>query len=148
MKLEVVLLVLGGLLMAGALVAGLVRRSFLSLAALFAPTCARASRTAAVWIALAGTGVDTATKAFMAWFGLKGVATMTFSLFVLGEGTPGGERIFNLAALCVFASVLVHGLSDTPGSEWLIRRSDQASAAEVRGPIRAPRGGRLSPSTA
>ena len=66
--------------------------------------------------------VDTATKAFMAWFGPKGVATMTFSLFVLGEGVPDGEQIFNLAALCVFASVLAHGLTDTPGSEWLIRR--------------------------
>ena len=51
----------------------------------------------------------------MAWFGPKGVATMTFSLLVLGEGIPDGERIFNLAALCVFASVLVHGLTDTPG---------------------------------
>ena len=40
----------------------------------------------------------------MAWFGPKGVATMTFSLLVLGEGIPDGERIFNLAALCVFAS--------------------------------------------
>jgi NhaP-type Na+/H+ or K+/H+ antiporter len=80
------------------------------------------ARTVAVWIALAGTGVDAATKGFMAWFGPKGVATMTFSLLVLGEGIPEGERVFNLAALCVFASVLVHGLSDTPGSEWLIRR--------------------------
>ena len=80
------------------------------------------ARPVAVWIALAGTGVDTATKGFMAWFGPKGVATMTFSLFVLGEGIPDGERIFNLAALCVFASVLAHGLTDTPGSEWLIRR--------------------------
>jgi hypothetical protein len=34
----------------------------------------------------------------------------------------------------------VHGLSDTPGSEWLIRRSDQASAAEVRGPDRGCQG--------
>ncbi len=69
-----------------------------------------------------GHGVDTATKGFMAWFGPKGVATMTFSLFVLGEGVPNGEQIFYLAALCVFASVLAHGLTDTPGSEWLIRR--------------------------
>jgi sodium/hydrogen antiporter len=80
------------------------------------------ARTVAIWIALAGTRTDIATKGFMAWFGPKGVATMTFSLFVLGQGIPDGERIFNLAALCVFASVLVHGLSDTPGSEWLIRR--------------------------
>jgi hypothetical protein len=37
---------------------------------------------------------------------------------VLGATVPGGERIFNLAALCVFVSVLVHGLTDTPGTEW------------------------------
>ena len=54
----------------------------------------------------------------MAWFGPKGVATMTFSLLVLGEAIPAGERIFNLAALCVFASILAHGLTDTPGAEW------------------------------
>jgi len=81
-----------------------------------------AARPVAVFVALAGTGTDTATKGFMAWFGPKGVATMTFSLLVLGESIAAGERIFNLAALCVFVSVLVHGLSDTPGSEWLIRR--------------------------
>jgi sodium/hydrogen antiporter len=80
------------------------------------------ARPVAIWISLAGTGVDTGTKAFMAWFGPKGVATMTFSLFVLAEGVPGAEQIFNLAALCVFASVLAHGLTDTPGSEWLARR--------------------------
>jgi NhaP-type Na+/H+ or K+/H+ antiporter len=80
------------------------------------------ARPVAIWISLAGAGVETATKAFMAWFGPKGVATMTFALLVLGAGVPGADRIFNLAALCVFASVLAHGLTDTPGSEWLARR--------------------------
>jgi NhaP-type Na+/H+ or K+/H+ antiporter len=98
------------------------------------------ARPVAIWISLAGTSVDTATKAFMAWFGPKGVATMTFSLFVLSEQVPGAERMFNLSALCVFASVLAHGLSDTPGSEWLARRSDRASAADPRGPDRGPQG--------
>ena len=37
----------------------------------------------------------------MAWFGPKGVATMTFSLLVLSAAIPQGERIFNLAALVV-----------------------------------------------
>ena len=86
------------------------------------------ARTAAIWIALAGTGLDTATKAFMAWFGPKGVATMTFSLFVLGEGIPDGERIFNLAALAVFVSILAHGLTDTPGAEWIARRAGRSSS--------------------
>ena len=61
----------------------------------------------------------------MAWFGPKGVATMTFSLLVLADGFP---RIFNLAALCVFTSILAHGLSDTPGSEWVAGRSAKAPA--------------------
>ena len=98
------------------------------------------ARPVAIWIALAGTSVDTATKGFMAWFGPKGVATMTFSLFVLAEGIPNAREIFYLAALCVFASVLAHGLTDTPGSEWLIRRSDRASAGDPRGPDRGPQG--------
>ena len=94
------------------------------------------ARTVAVWIALAGTGTDAATKGFMAWFGPKGVATMTFSLFVLSEGVPGAERIFNLAALCVFASVLAHGLTDTPGTEWLIRRGARPAPERPGTPTR------------
>lgn len=80
------------------------------------------ARPIAIWISLVGEKVDTATKAFMAWFGPKGVATMTFSILILGQGIAEGERIFNLAALAVFCSIIVHGLTDTPGSEWLARR--------------------------
>jgi NhaP-type Na+/H+ or K+/H+ antiporter len=86
------------------------------------------ARTVAVMAALAGTGLDTATKGFMAFFGPKGVATMTFSLLVLGAGVPGGERIFNLAALVVLCSIVLHGLSDTPGSEWIARRASGRAA--------------------
>jgi NhaP-type Na+/H+ or K+/H+ antiporter len=82
------------------------------------------ARPVAVFAALAGSRVaDTAQKAFMAWFGPKGVATMTFSLFVLGSTVPEGARIANLAALVVFTSVVVHGLTDTAGANWLARRS-------------------------
>jgi NhaP-type Na+/H+ or K+/H+ antiporter len=81
------------------------------------------ARPVALWLALAGTRTDTATKAFMAWFGPKGVATMTFSLLVLSQPVAAGQRIFNLAALVVFCSILAHGLTDQPGSEWIARRS-------------------------
>jgi NhaP-type Na+/H+ or K+/H+ antiporter len=66
----------------------------------------------------------------MAWFGPKGVATMTFSLLVLSEGIPQGERIFNLAALVVLCSIVLHGVTDTPGAEWLARRAERRAAAE------------------
>jgi sodium/hydrogen antiporter len=88
------------------------------------------ARTVAVWLALAGTGVDRAEKGFMAWFGPKGVATMTFSLLVLASGVASGERIFNLAALVVLCSIVAHGVSDTPGSEWMARRAEAEAARD------------------
>jgi NhaP-type Na+/H+ and K+/H+ antiporter len=81
------------------------------------------ARPVAVWVSLLGVRIDTAAKAFMAWFGPKGVATMTFSLLVLGQGIEAGERIFDIAALAVFCSIIAHGLTDTPGVEWIARRA-------------------------
>jgi sodium/hydrogen antiporter len=86
------------------------------------------ARPAAVWVALAGTHVSASTKAFMAWFGPKGVATMTFSLLILSRQIDAGQRIFNIAALAVFTSILVHGLTDTPGTKWIARRESHALA--------------------
>ena len=80
----------------------------------------------------------------MAWFGPKGVATMTFSLLVLGSDVAQGERIFDIAALVVLCSIVAHGVTDTPGSEWMARRAaaepdvpagaDGADGAASRGP--------------
>jgi NhaP-type Na+/H+ or K+/H+ antiporter len=82
------------------------------------------ARPVAVFLALAGTKrVDTAGKAFIAWFGPKGVATMTFALFVLGSAVPEAERLVGIAALAVFTSIIVHGVTDHPGVKWIARRS-------------------------
>jgi len=83
------------------------------------------ARPVAVWLALAGTGVSREVKAFMAWFGPKGVATMTFALLVLAEGFAASEQLFNLAALVVFVSTIAHGLSDAPGVDWIARRTPE-----------------------
>jgi NhaP-type Na+/H+ or K+/H+ antiporter len=86
------------------------------------------ARPVAIFVALAGNReVNVGEKAFMAWFGPKGVATMTFALFVLGSTVPGGERIAAIAALTVFLSIIVHGLTDQPGAEWLARRDKGAT---------------------
>jgi sodium/hydrogen antiporter len=94
------------------------------------------ARPVAIWAALAGTGLPAAWKAFMAWFGPKGVATMTFSLLVLSQRFAAAREVFDLAALCVFASILAHGLTDTPGVEWIVRRA---------GPPAPPRSGTPTP---
>ena len=92
------------------------------------------ARPVAVFIALARTRTDTATRAFMAWFGPKGVATMTFALLVLAGHIGQGTRIFHLAALAVVISIVAHGVTDTAGSEWM------AGAPSARRPRRADGG--------
>jgi NhaP-type Na+/H+ and K+/H+ antiporter len=82
------------------------------------------ARPSAVWVALAGTRLTNAAKAFMAWFGPKGVSTIAFSLLILGRQVEAGQRIFNIAALAVFASILLHGLTDTAGVGWISRRRE------------------------
>ena len=84
------------------------------------------ARPVGVFAALLGTRLDVATKAFMSWFGPKGVATMTFSLLVLSQHVAGGMRIFDIAALAVFTSIVAHGVTDTAGAEWIARRSSSA----------------------
>jgi NhaP-type Na+/H+ or K+/H+ antiporter len=96
------------------------------------------ARPVAVFAALWRTETDLPTRAFMSWFGPKGVATMTFSLLVLGQAVPGAERIFNLAALVVLCSIVLHGVTDTAGSEWIGRRAERLRAARERRPRATP----------
>jgi NhaP-type Na+/H+ or K+/H+ antiporter len=77
------------------------------------------ARPLAVFVALLGTATNRPTRLFMGWFGPKGVATMTFALLVLDQNISNGTRIFDLTALVVFCSIIVHGLSDTPGANWI-----------------------------
>ncbi len=89
------------------------------------------ARPVAVWLALAGTGTDTPTRLWMGWFGPKGVATMTFSLLVLDRHIASGTRIFDLTALVVFCSIVLHGLSDTPGANWIARHYERSPSSGV-----------------
>lgn len=121
------LLTLHGLLHDGWAAVGVVALTFLVI------------RPVAVWASLAGTSTDTPTRLFLGWFGPKGVATMTFSLLVLDAGIPGGSRIFDLAALAVFCSVIVHGLSDTPGARFIARHAARVTERD-HGEVPRPAG--------
>ena len=87
------------------------------------------ARPVAVWLALAGTGSDAPTKAFMAWFGPKGVATMTFSLLVLGHAaSPPASASSTSRRWSSSARSSLHGLTDTPGADWIARHAERAAA--------------------
>jgi len=76
------------------------------------------ARTAALLPALLGTRLNWQQRWFMAWFGPKGVACIAYSLLVLSRGVPGAAHIFNLTALVVVGSIVLHGASDTPLANW------------------------------
>jgi sodium/hydrogen antiporter len=61
-------------------------------------------------------------RAFIAWFGPKGVASMLFALFVLKSAVEEGSLIFETAAFAILASIAAHGLTDTVGTRWINRR--------------------------
>jgi sodium/hydrogen antiporter len=81
---------------------------------------------------LVGTSTDLPTRGFMAWFGPKGVATMTFSLLILSENLRHGTTIFDLAALTVIVSVFAHGLTDRAGAEWMGAHAERAAVKAVK----------------
>jgi sodium/hydrogen antiporter len=79
------------------------------------------ARPAAVQLSFLRTDIPRAEKAFMAWFGPKGVASMLFALFVLKSQVGEGELIFDIASLTIITSIVVHGLTDTLGARRLGR---------------------------
>jgi NhaP-type Na+/H+ or K+/H+ antiporter len=98
-----------------------------------------------IFVSLVGIRLSVPAKAFMGWFGPKGVATMAFSLLILNREIAQASRIFDIAALAVFASILAHGLTDHPGAERMARHAQaEQEREELRrgdGMERAPAAG-------
>ena len=59
------------------------------------------ARPAAIMISLVRSRLPGPQKAFIAWFGPKGVASMLFALFVLKSAVDQGELIFDIAAFTI-----------------------------------------------
>jgi sodium/hydrogen antiporter len=92
---------------------------------LFIPFALLVARPAAVMLSLAGTKLPQPQKAFIAWFGPKGVASMLFALLVLDRAVEHRSLVFDVAAFVILASILAHGLTDTVGARWIERRMGQ-----------------------
>src|SRR4051794_36433670 len=87
------------------------------------------ARPVAVGLSFVRAALPSPQKAFIAWFGPKGVASMLFALLVLDSDVPHGSTIFQVAAFMIIASIVVHGLTDTVGARWVGR---QMGAGEGR----------------
>lgn len=108
-------------------------QSLLALAAMivFAFTVARP---AAVWIASLGSGLSASQRAFIAWFGPKGVASMLFALVVLNSQAPDRSVVFDIAAFVILASIFTHGLTDTVAARWIAGQASEEEIADEEEP--------------
>ena len=67
-----------------------------------------------VLLSLAGTGMSTARKLFIAWFGPRGLASVVFAVIVFDAGVPGRETLAATAACTVLLSIIAHGATANP----------------------------------
>jgi sodium/hydrogen antiporter len=63
-------------------------------------------------------------RAFVGWFGPKGVAGMLFAVLVLNSDVGERSAIFETAAFVILVSIIAHGLTDTVGARWIERRME------------------------
>jgi NhaP-type Na+/H+ or K+/H+ antiporter len=71
-------------------------------------------------------------RAFIAWFGPRGLNSLLLALLVIEAGVPEGREVFALVGIVVLASTFLHGITATPLSAWYGRRVDAATHPEER----------------
>ena len=73
-----------------------------------------------VWLSMLGGGVPKATRSLMGWFGIKGLGSVYYLTYALGEGVKGdvSEQIAWITYTVVVLSILLHGVSAFPLMSW------------------------------
>jgi sodium/hydrogen antiporter len=94
-------------------------------------------RPLAVWAGLVGSDVPRLERAFMGWFGIRGLGSIYYLMFgiTLGVAPELAERLVGLTLTVVAASIVVHGVTVTP----LINLYERRIERERSGPgVRPP----------
>jgi NhaP-type Na+/H+ or K+/H+ antiporter len=83
---------------------------------LLVPALLLVIRPAAVLLALVGSQRDWKERAFVAWFGVRGIGSLYYAAVAVGTGVLAGDAtvVVWTALACVVVSVLVHGVTATP----------------------------------
>jgi NhaP-type Na+/H+ or K+/H+ antiporter len=81
-------------------------------------------RPAAALVSLIGSSLGRGDRAFLAWFGVKGVASVNYLAIAVGAGALAGDELTTVVwtiLVVVCASIVVHGVSATPALDRLQR---------------------------
>jgi NhaP-type Na+/H+ or K+/H+ antiporter len=83
---------------------------------LLVPVLLLVIRPAAVLLSLVGSKRNWKERAFVAWFGVRGIGSLYYAAVAVGTGVLAGDAtvVVWTALACVVVSVLVHGVTATP----------------------------------
>ncbi|MGH7949849.1 MAG: cation:proton antiporter, partial [Candidatus Binataceae bacterium] len=81
--------------------------------------------------------VSRSARAFIGWFGPRGLNSLLLALLCLRAGVPYAEHILAIVGTVVTVSVIVHGISVTPLSTWYAKRVLRETLPEEREPTAA-----------
>lgn len=76
-------------------------------------------RPAAMMLSLIRTPLPARERSVAAWFGPKGFASVVYGLLALQAGIPAGEHVFDLVAITIALSIVLHSSTDVPVAKAL-----------------------------
>ncbi len=100
---------------------------------LLVPVLLLVVRPAAVLVAFLRSPLTLRERAFLAWFGVRGVGSLYYVSAALAAGILSGgesETLFWTVAVVVLVSIVVHGITGTPVTRRLLVEELPAVAAE------------------
>lgn len=88
-------------------------------------------RPLAIGVSLIGEKLLPSTVLFFGWFGPRGLATAVFLLVVFEEMVDISPLVADITFLTLALSVLLHGVSAMPASQWLAGRLEMRDRREM-----------------
>ena len=89
-------------------------------------------RPLALGLVLQRATMSNAARAFIGWFGPRGLNSLLLALLAVQAGVPGAEGLLAITGVVVLVSVVAHGASATPLAAWYGRRVARQTLAEER----------------
>lgn len=90
------------------------------------------ARPLAIGLVLRRAAISQAARAFIGWFGPRGLNSLLLALLVLEDGVPRAEFMLAVVGLVVTVSVVAHGVSATPLSILYARAIERTTHQEER----------------
>jgi NhaP-type Na+/H+ or K+/H+ antiporter len=79
-------------------------------------------RPLAIGLVLHRTALSPSGRAFVGWFGPRGLSSLLLVLLAVQGHVPGAERLMAITGAVAIVSVILHGITATPLSHWYVAR--------------------------